>query len=121
MLLTKTLFLNRFTTTETATILQAGDLSPAIRVYLFKLGQAIDEDTEDATTIAGLQALEASGLLGEGRAAKILNLGYAKPLPPFDAIGDRFEIVEIRADGTAILQVENERIGFSAGNYEVIA
>lgn len=121
MILTKKLFLGRFTTTETATILQAGDVSPAIRVYLFKLAQALDIDTGEAETIAGLHALEGAGLLSAGRAQQILFLGYAKPLPPFDSIGDRFEIVEIRADGTAILQVENERIGFSAGNYEVVA
>lgn len=121
MLLTKTLFLNRFTTVETATILQAGDVSPAVRVYLFKLDQAIDVDTNDATTIAGLYALEAGGLLAAGRAAQILNLGYARVLPPFNLDDEPHEIVEIRADGAAILEINGERIGFIAGTYEVLA
>ncbi len=99
MIITKLSFLNRFTTTETATILAASDSVPAIRVYLFKLQLAESLDLCDAETIAGVNALEAAGLLAIGRAAEILAVPRMRVLPPFDtAWPDTYPVISF--DGT---------------------
>jgi hypothetical protein len=72
--LTKLEFLNRFTAEERIGIRAAAQASPAIADYLAMLDAAQDVDLTDARTIGGAQALEAAGLVGEGRAAAILAL-----------------------------------------------
>lgn len=72
--LTKLAFLNRFTSDERIAIRTAAQTSPAIHDYLAMLDAAQDVDLLDARTIGGVQALEAAGLLAEGRGAEILAL-----------------------------------------------
>jgi hypothetical protein len=72
--LTKLAFLNRFTPDERIGIRTAAQSSPAIADYLAMLDAAQDVDLTDARTIGGANALEAAGLIGEGRAAAILAL-----------------------------------------------
>ena len=55
-------------TAPTAQRLQAASL----RAYLADLAAAEFVDMADATTVAGVQALEAAGLLATGRAAQVL-------------------------------------------------
>ena len=55
-------------TAPTAQRLQAASL----RAYLADLAAAEFVDLADASTVAGVQALEAAGLLAQGRAAEVL-------------------------------------------------
>ena len=55
-------------TAPTAQRLQAASL----RAYLADLAAAEFVDLADASTVAGVQALEAAGLLAKGRAAKVI-------------------------------------------------
>jgi hypothetical protein len=72
--ITRLAFLNRFTADERIAIRAAAAQSPAIADYLAMLDAAQDVDLTDARTIGGANALEAAGLIGEGRAAEILAL-----------------------------------------------
>lgn len=72
--LTKLEFLNRMTSAERIAIRAAAAQSPAIHDYMAMLDAAQDVDLTDPRTIGGVQALEAAGLIGEGRAAEILAL-----------------------------------------------
>jgi len=72
--LTKLEFLNRMTSAERIAIREKAKVSPAIHDYMAMLDAAQDVDLTDPRTIGGVQALEASGLIGEGRAAEILAL-----------------------------------------------
>lgn len=72
--ITKLAFLNRLTSDERIGIRAAAAQSPAIADYMAMLDAAQDVDLTDARTIGGVQALEAAGLIGEGRAAVILAL-----------------------------------------------
>jgi len=73
--ITHVAFLKRFTAEERVAIRAAGEQSPAINDYLELLKAAgADVDLTDPITAQGLQALEAAGLLDEGRAAEILAL-----------------------------------------------
>lgn len=72
--ITKLAFLNRLTSDERIGIRAAAAQSPAIADYMAMLDAAQDVDLTDARTIGGVQALEAAGLVGEGRAAEILAL-----------------------------------------------
>jgi hypothetical protein len=72
--ITKLEFLNRFTAEERITIRTVAQTNPAIADYLAMLDAAQDVSLIDARTIGGAQALEAAGLIGEGRAAEILAL-----------------------------------------------
>lgn len=72
--LTKLDFLNRMTAPERIGIREAAKVSPAIHDYMAMLDAAQDVDLTDARTIGGVQALEAAGLIGDGRAAEILAL-----------------------------------------------
>lgn len=71
-------FMNSLTDAELAGIYAAAKVSPAVEVWLAKFhatsvdpdGTSIDKD--DPRTIAGMQALEAAGLIGPGRAAEVL-------------------------------------------------
>jgi len=76
--LTKLAYMNRFTDLELADIYSAAKTVIAVEVWLAKFnattpdadGTAIDLD--DPRTVAGLQGMEAAGLLAVGRAAEIL-------------------------------------------------
>ncbi len=76
--LSKLAYMNRFTDVELANIFAAAKGSLSVEVWLAKFsattpdadGTAIDLD--DPRTVAGLQALEAAGLLASGRATQIL-------------------------------------------------
>jgi hypothetical protein len=65
-------FFGRFTNAEIAAIYQAAGQSADLFAYLKKaeINPSVNRKNEDA--IAGLQLLEAVGLLGPGRAAEIL-------------------------------------------------
>ena len=71
--LTKYMYMSRFTDTELATLYTAAKSVIQIEIWLekFKLAEVINLD--DPTTIAGLHAIEAAGLIGVGRASEILN------------------------------------------------
>ena len=65
-------FLRLFTNEELGGLLQAAKVSAAVEVYQYKLAQAEVVRLSDPDIQAGIPALEASGLLGPGRAAQIL-------------------------------------------------
>ncbi|MBV5335808.1 hypothetical protein JZU48_02030 [bacterium] len=65
-------FLRLFTNEELGGLLQAAKVSAAVAVYQYKLDQAEVVRLSDPDIQAGIPALEASGLLGPGRAAQIL-------------------------------------------------
>ena len=69
---TKLEFFDRFTDAEQIAIYDAAKTVTAIQVWLDKFKLASDIDVTDPRTIAGIQALEAAGLLAAGRAAEIL-------------------------------------------------
>jgi hypothetical protein len=77
--LTKLAYMNRFTDIELATIYSVAKTEIAVEVWLAKFNAATPEadgtaiDLDDPRTIGGLQALEAAGLIGAGRAMEILN------------------------------------------------
>ena len=81
--LTRLQFRNRFTAQEKALLELAAIDDPAaataqrlqaasLRAYLADLAAAEFVDLADASTVAGVQALEAAGLLAQGRAAEVL-------------------------------------------------
>ena len=69
---TKLEFFDRFTDAEQVAIYDAAKTVTAIQVWLDKFKLASDIDVTDPRTIAGINALEAAGLLAAGRAAEIL-------------------------------------------------
>ena len=69
---TKLEFFDRFTDAEQVAIYDAAKTVTAIQVWLDKFKLASDIDVTDPRTIAGINALEAAGLLTAGRAAEIL-------------------------------------------------
>jgi len=82
--LTRLAFLNRFTDAEAVTIDMASIDDPngteserigaaSIRRYMSKINAATFVDVARDDTIAGVTALESSGLLGVGRASEILS------------------------------------------------
>jgi hypothetical protein len=82
--ITRLAFRNRFTQAEKVTLELAALDDPAatmaqrqqaaaIRVYLADVATAIFINLDDAATRAGVQALEAGGLIGAGRALEILD------------------------------------------------
>ena len=66
-------FLNLFTDAELAGILATAKLDAGVEVFVKKLDAAEFVDLDYPGTIAGLNALEAGGLLSAGRAGEILN------------------------------------------------
>ncbi len=70
--LSKLDYMNRFTDTELAVIYTAAKSSVVVEVWLEKFKLATDINLDDARTVAGVQALEAGGLIHEGRSAVIL-------------------------------------------------
>lgn len=71
--ISKLAYMERFADAELAAIYGAAKVSLAVEVWLekFKLAEFID--LSDPRTLAGLQALEANGLIGTGRALEILH------------------------------------------------
>jgi len=70
--ISKLAFMERFTDEELAAIYTAAKQSVQIEVWVDKLKLAEYVDVTDPQTIAGLQALAASGLLTEARVQEIL-------------------------------------------------
>lgn len=70
--ITKLEYMNRFTDAELAGIYTAAKSEVQIEIWLEKFKLASEIDLDDAATIAGLQAMEAGGLLAAGRTAEIL-------------------------------------------------
>jgi hypothetical protein len=65
-------WLRRFTTAERIAIRQAASANPVLDDYIRLMDATMEIHTDDPDTIAGVQTLEAVGLLAEGRAAEIL-------------------------------------------------
>lgn len=78
MRLTKQDFIDRFTPQEFEDLMIAESSSPAVKAWLFRFNNVTPDpdgtsiDTLDPRTIAGVQALEVSGLIAAGRGAEIL-------------------------------------------------
>jgi hypothetical protein len=70
--LTKLEYMNRFTDAELAAIYMAAKSNVQVEVWLDKFKLAEEINLDDPSTIAGVQALEAAGLLSTGRSAEIL-------------------------------------------------
>jgi hypothetical protein len=70
--LTKLQYMNRFTDVELAGIYTAAKTVVSVEVWLEKFKLASEINLDDPATISGLQAMEAGGLIGMGRAAEIL-------------------------------------------------
>ena len=66
-------FLRRFTSSERIAITQAGLVNTAIADYIKMLDVAKFINTTDSDVAAGVQSLEAAGVIDAGRAAEILN------------------------------------------------
>ena len=71
-LLTRLAFRNLMTLAEKTAIYEAAAGSAMVRVWLDDLAVAEEINLDDPSTVEGLKALEAAGLLAEGRAAEIL-------------------------------------------------
>jgi hypothetical protein len=65
-------FRNRFTQAEKIAIYTAAKQVVAIQVWIDDLASAKDVNVTHTQTIEGINALEAAGLIGVGRAAEIL-------------------------------------------------
>lgn len=65
-------FSDLFTAAELQAILGAAESSTAVRAWWEKFKLAKDVNMTDPATLAGVQALEIAGLIGDGRAAEIL-------------------------------------------------
>jgi hypothetical protein len=70
--LTKLEYMNRFTDAELAAIYTAAKSNVQVEVWLDKFKLAEEINLDDPSTISGVQALEAAGLLSTGRSAEIL-------------------------------------------------
>lgn len=71
-------YMNRFEDAELGAIYSAAKVNVAVEVWLAKFNAATPDadgtciDLDDPRTVAGLQGMEAAGLLAPGRAAEIL-------------------------------------------------
>lgn len=72
--ITKFAFLKRFTGDERKAINAAAKVDPDVEDFKMLLDAAQEVDLKHEDTIAGVNALEAGGLLAAGRAAVILTL-----------------------------------------------
>lgn len=66
-------YMERFTDAELENIYGAAKVSLSVEVWLKKFEAADFIDLADPRTLAGLQALEANGLIGAGRSLEILH------------------------------------------------
>lgn len=71
--LTKLQYMERFTDAELAAIYTAAKSVVQVEIWLEKFKLATEVNLDDPATGAGLQAMEAAGLLAPGRAAEILS------------------------------------------------
>jgi hypothetical protein len=71
-ILSKLEYMNRFTDAELAGIYTAAKSIIAVEIWFEKFKLAGDINLDDPRTVAGLQAMEAAGLLVAGRASEIL-------------------------------------------------
>lgn len=71
--ISKLAYMDRFADAELAAIYGAAKASLAVEIWLEKFNLAEFIDLSDPRTLAGLQALEANGLIGAGRALEILH------------------------------------------------
>lgn len=71
--MTRLEFLRRFTGAERVTLRTVAKTNAGLEDYMALLDAAQDVNTNDPDTVAGVQFLEAAGLLAAGRAAEILN------------------------------------------------
>lgn len=71
-IITKLEYLNRFSDVELEALYTAAKADVKLEIWLerFRLAEFID--LRDQRTVAGVQALEAAGIIGAGRAAQIL-------------------------------------------------
>jgi hypothetical protein len=72
--ITQLAFMRRFTDAERLAIRAAAKSSPQVEDYLDLLSKSQDVTLTDELTVAGVQALEAAGLIAAGRAVEILAL-----------------------------------------------
>lgn len=70
---TKLAFMERFTDEELAAIYAAAKTDVRVEVWMDKMKLASEIDLADPRTRAGVEALEALGLIGQGRAAEVLS------------------------------------------------
>lgn len=118
MLLSVLDFRNRFSIEEKRAIYSAANQFIDIQIWLDDLSSIQgDVDTEDPRTIAGVQGLEAFGLIGVNRASEILGIppegvptgGYTlgqliRIKPPFNTqFSDTYEITGWCTNGVEIL------------------
>lgn len=66
-------FMELFTDSEMVGILDAAKVNTSVQLFVMKMEQASYIDLDYPATIAGVQSLEAGGLLSAGRAEEILN------------------------------------------------
>jgi len=71
--LTRLAFRNRFTPPEKTALYSAAKEHVEIQIFIDDVMCAEEIDLSDPGTIAGVEALETSGLIAAGRAADILN------------------------------------------------
>lgn len=71
--ITQLAFRNRFLPAEKTAIYTAAETNIEVRIWLDDLAATTSVRLNNAQTIASVQALEAAGLIGEGRADEILN------------------------------------------------
>ncbi len=71
-ILTKLEYMNRFTDNELATIYTVAKQNVAVEIWLEKFKLSSEVYLDDPRTVAGVQALEYYGLIGQGRAQEIL-------------------------------------------------
>lgn len=72
LVLTRLAFRNRFTTNEKIALYTAAESNVHLKVYLDDVNAATYIDLTLPETIAGVQLLEAAGIIGSGRANEIL-------------------------------------------------
>ncbi|WP_157201655.1 hypothetical protein [Massilia sp. Root418] len=70
--LTRKQFTERFSSAELQAVLTAIDENGAMRAWWEKFCLADDINLDDPATLAGVQALEIAGLIGNGRAVEVL-------------------------------------------------
>ena len=70
--LTKTQYMNRFTDAELGAIYSTAKVVVNVQVWLERFNAATEIDLDSPNVIGGLQAMEAAGLIGAGRANEIL-------------------------------------------------
>jgi hypothetical protein len=73
MKITKLAFRNRFTPAEKVVLYTAAKASVELEVYLDDVNAATFIDLKRADTVVAVQSLELLGIIGEGRAAVILD------------------------------------------------